>query len=61
MVGGGWVVRWGEAECIAMWYDAKRYVTMQWEVEKTVETLFKVSTYVTSYEPRSISYRPRLA
>ena len=61
MVGGGWVVRWGEAECSAMWYDAKRYVTMQWEVEKTVKTLFKLATYVASYEPRSISYRPRLA
>ena len=26
---------------------------------KNVETLFKVATYVASYEPRSISYRPR--
>ena len=49
MVGGGWMVRWGEAECSAMWYDAKRYDAMQWEVEKTVETLFKVTTYICSY------------
>ena len=34
VVGGEWVLRWGKAECSAMWYDAKGYGAMQWEVEK---------------------------
>ena len=42
VVEGEWVLRWGKAECSAMWYDAKGYGAMQWEVEKTVATLFKV-------------------
>ena len=49
MAAGEWVVRWGEAECSAMWYDAKGYGAMQWEVEKTIETLFKVATYICNY------------
>ena len=65
MVGGGWVVRKGEAECSAIRHDAEGYGAVQWEMEKTVETLFKGATYVANYvcEPRSISYtyRPRQA
>ena len=41
MVGGGWVVRWGEAECSAMCYDAKGYGAMQWEVEKLLRHCLK--------------------
>ena len=29
-----------------MRYDVEEYGVMQWEVEKTVKTMFKVATYV---------------
>ena len=29
MVGSGWVLKWGAAECSEMWYDAEEYVAVQ--------------------------------
>ena len=41
MVGSGWVLKWGAAECIEMWYDAEGYVAVQLKMEKMLRCCLK--------------------